>query len=303
MNVRLRASRVAAGAALSSAVLLLASVPASAATVPDWPTSRVPVCQPTTVAPAGSGLAITYDDTTVPTVSGWTYNGSRSRLVLSPGSEQVTLSLGIRQGCSGVGSVTLVARQSLEGGSPITSSFLVEPLTSDVFNGPWGFSQPREGTITGWAEIVAVITGPRYSQFILDEAFGLSSKTDGVSTTPVTGPWSTQRLYVVLASTQSTSQSRTSVAAGGSVTFRTTVRVNGGTTYVAKPGVPVKFQTKVGTGPWTTRATRTTSATGTASYTFRPSRTMLWRWVLAENISTAPYYAASRSAAKTIRVT
>jgi len=51
------------------------------------------------------------------------------------------------------------------------------------------------------------------------------------------------------------------------------------------------------------RAGRRTTSTGRASYTFKPAATQQWRWVLAENITTAPYRAGSISAVKTIKVT
>ena len=70
---------------------------------------------------------------------------------------------------------------------------------------------------------------------------------------------------------------------------------------------------------WCSDATRTTqtcqqllsvfpalaasTSSGRASYTFTPTATQAWRWVHAENITTAPYTAASTSTIKTITVT
>lgn len=304
---RSRRLGVAAAAAVSGlALALLPAASASAATAPDWPTSRVPSgCDSTAVGADPSGFTVSFTDTQAPRVTGWTYNGSKTRAVLPPGTFATSFKVTASQTCSGVGAVTVFGRQSINGGAPSVSPVSLDRLTSNAFNATFGFENPTAtSSITGWLEIPFIVATPRYDSFALDADFGLLSKVDYTGATPyLTGPWSTQRLYLVLATTQATAASKTTVAKGGTVTFATTVKKATPAGYAALSGVSVKLQTKLPGQAWITRATRTTSATGRAAYSFKPAATMAWRWVLAENITTAPYTAASTSTVKTIKVT
>jgi len=303
---RRRTALSAAALAGAAGLALSLAGPAGAVTPVDWPASRVPVgCQPSAISETADGFDLTYVDDAAPTVTGWSYNGQTRRLLITPGPMDVSLTMGVVQGCSGVAGLLPIARASVNGGAPeFISVGSMGLLSGDPFTGTWGFEDTTSGsTETGWIQIPTMLTANRYSEFVLDQDFALVSKTASETTEVVTGPWSTQRLYLVLKTTQTTTQSKTSVARGGSVTFRTTVRKTGASSYVALAGVAVKFQTKLPGGSWVTRATRTTGSGGGASYTFAPGKTQAWRWVLAENITTSPYYAASTSAAKTIRVT
>jgi hypothetical protein len=238
-------------------------------------------------------------------VSGWTFNGSTRRAVLKPGTHTTAFRVTVHQLCGGVGAVAAFARQSLSGG-PVgaLSPIPVTQLTTDSFDATFGLVSSSSTFLTGWVEVPVVLVAPRYDSFVLDQDFALVSKVaySGASTY-LTGPWSTQRLYVELATTQTASASKSTVAKGGTVSFSTTLKAADVGGYVALPGATLKFQTKLPGKPWVTRATKTTTSTGRASYTFKPAATQQWRWVHAENITTAPYSAASTSAVKTIKVT
>lgn len=307
MHRRTRRLGVAAAAASAGlALALLPASPASAVTVPNWPASRVPVgCPITNVTETAGGYNLTYTDSSPVTVTGWTFNGSTSRVVLKPGSNTTLLQITASQQCSGVQGVIPLYRQSINGGPLTTATPLsVDQLSTNAFNAVYGYAGTLTPTTTGYLELPLLATAPRYGAFVLDQDFALVSSvpySGGISY--VTGPWSKQRVYLVLATTQTTTASKTSVPKGGSVTFGTTVKAAGPSTYQAAAGVSVKFQTKLPGKPWVTRATKTTTSTGRASYSFKPSATQQWRWVLAENITTAPYRAGSISAVKTIKVT
>ena len=295
-------SAVSAGLALA----LLPASPASAATAPDWPTSRVPTgCASMTPGPDPSGFALAYTDTRTPTVTGWTYNGSKSRVVLPPGTLRTVFKVTSTQTCSGVAGMAVYVRESINGGAPFVAPSSLTRLSTNAFSAVFGvIDNSASADVTGWVEVPLVLTAPRYESFTLDANFGLLSKVDYTGgSTFLTGSWSTQRVYIVLATTQTTSASRAAVAKGGTVTFATSLKKASPAAYVALPGVAVKFQTKLPGKAWVTRATRTTSATGRATYAFKPGATMAWRWVRAENITTTPFTAASTSAARTIKVT
>ena len=298
-------STAAVGAA--AALALATAAPASAVTVPDWPTSRVPVgCQPTSVVGVGSGFNATYDDTITPTITGWEYGGSTSRFVVPPGTFSTSFKVRATQGCSGVAGLLPIPRVSTNGGpASITSVGSMTALSSNAFSSVWGMTGTSgPTTTTGWIEVPLVGTGPRYSQFVLDENWSLVSKTNYAGgIIYASGAWSKQRVYLVLKTTLAGTATKTSVAKGGSVTFAATLKRNGGAAYVAFPSAAVRFQTKLPGKAWTTRATLTTNSSGRVSYTFKPGATQQWRFVRAENITVTPYTAAVSTVAKTIKVT
>lgn len=299
--------RIGAAAAVAGlALALLPAASASAVAVPDWPTSRVPSgCPISAFAGAGAGYTVTYDDGIAPTIGGWSYNNSTSRVVMKPGANPTVFRVRATQTCGGVLLVVPLIRASINGG-PVSdpAGETIEPFTSNAFTSVFGAAGSATAGTTGWVEVPFFAVAPRYDEFTLDQDFALVSKTDYTgSLVFTTGPWSKQRVYIVLASTQTTSASKSVVTKGGSVTFSTAVKVAGPAAYQAAAGVSVKFQTRLPGKSWVTRATRTTTSTGRASYSFKPSATTSWRWVLAENITTTPYWAGSSSAPKSIRVT
>lgn len=301
-----RRSGAAVAAVVSGlALALLPASSASAVTVPDWPTSRVPVgCPITGVANGAAGPELTYGDGITPTVSGWTANGSRTRVSLKPGSNPFVIRYTAQQLCGGVGGVVGFGRSST-GGAPASPLVAVAgtAATSNAFDSVWANSATLSAPLTGWVEIPIAGTGPRYDSFVLDDNFGLVSKTDAAGGIQyVTGTWSKQRVYITLKTTHTVTATKTSVRRGSPVTFTTTFKAAGASAYVAKAGSVVKFQTKLPGKAWVTRATRTTTSTGRASYTFSPTATQAWRWVHTENITTTPYTAASTSVVKTITV-
>lgn len=307
MNVRrTRRLGVAAAAAAGLALALLPATSASAVTIPDWPASRVPVgCPVTAVAETAGGYELTYSENAPVTITGWTFNGSTRRIVLQPGSTTTTLKITAKQLCSGVLGLLPIFRQSINGG-PLSgpTGVPVTALSSNAFTATYGTTGSATPPTTGYIEMPLVGSAPRYDSFVLDQDFALVSKVAFSGATQYsTGAWSKQRVYLELATRQAATASKSTVAKGGTVTFDTAVSIAGPTKYVPAAGVTVKLQTKLPGQAWATRATRTTSGTGKASYAFKPGATMAWRWVLAENITTAPYWAGSMSAAKTITVT
>ncbi len=295
-----------AAAASGLALALLPAASASAVTVPDWPTSRVPVgCPVTGVADPGTGPQLTYTDGITPVVTGWTANGSTSRISLKPGSNPFVIRVAVKQSCSGVAGAFALGRSST-GGAPVSGlvGLSTTATSTNAFDSVWADTDSVSAPLTGWLEVPLVGTGPRYASFVLDADFGLVSKTNfagGIQY--VTGSWSKQRVYITLKTNHTTTATKTSVRRGSPVTFTTTLKAAGASAYVAKGGSVVTFQTKLPGKPWVTRVTRTTTSSGRASYTFTPTATQAWRWVHAENITTAPYTAASTSTIKTITVT
>ena len=305
MNPR-RSHRFGVASAAAASGLALALLPASSAsavTVPDWPTSRVPVGCPVTSLDAGPEL--TYTDGIAPTVTGWTANGSKTRVSLKPGTNPFVIRMTAKQGCGGVIGVIAFGRSS-SNGSPVSPliSLSSTPATTNAFDGVFSNATTAEAPLTGFVEIPLAGTAPRYDSFVLDGNFGLVSKVDYTGAIKyVTGSWSKQRVYITLKTNHTTTATKTSVRRGSPVTFTTTFKAAGETAYVAKGGSVVTFQTKLPGKPWVTRVTRTTTSSGRASYTFTPTATQAWRWVHAENITTAPYTAPSTSTIKTITVT
>ena len=295
-----------AAAASGLALALLPAASASAVTVPDWPTSRVPVgCPVTGVADPGTGPQLTYTDGITPVVTGWTANGSKSRISLKPGSNPFVMRFAATQGCGGVEGVIGYGRSST-GGGPVSPLVPVPggSTTTSAFDTVWANVDTVSAPLTGWIEIPLAGTAPRYASFVLDDDFALVSKTDfagGIQY--VTGSWSRQRVYITLKTNHTTTATKTSVRRGSPVTFTTTLKAAGASAYVSKGGSVVTFQTKLPGKPWVTRATRTTTSSGRASYTFTPTATQAWRWVHAENITHGAVLARLELGLKSSRVT
>ena len=226
-------------------------------------------------------------------------NNQQSVLTLVPGTTLVTTRITATQSCSGVGSV---ASGLVVGTTRLSDDVPFLRASTDAFRSVWASSNPLTPANAGAYRMPTAIVAPRYASFVLTDVWKLVGKSDFVGTpTIVTGPWSTKVLYVQRATTQVTAASRTSVAKGGKVTFRSTLRKAGTTAYIAAAGASMAFQTKLPGGAWQTRARVSTNASGVATYTFAPPRTMSWRWVHA-GTRTGSFTAPSISAAKTIKV-
>jgi hypothetical protein len=307
MSMHLRLARFPLGLASTLAVLALIPSPASAVTAPDWPASRVPTgpgCAITGYTPytsSASGLnEYTFVDTQLPAVTAWSVNNSRTWIALPPGQTLATFRIVAAETCTGVARVAsgLVVR-----GVRISDDYPFLRATSDAFNGTWSTGVTVGPDDAGDYRLPTVNVVRRYSSVVLTDAWSLVGKTDesGAATT-VTGTWSTQAVYLLRATTQVTSASRSTVKKGGKVTFRTAVRKAATSSYVPAAGISVVLQTRVPGGAWLTRARVTTNSSGAAAYTFAPSRTMQWRWVHAGTRS-GGFTAPSTSVARTIKVT
>lgn len=306
MTKHTRGAVALVGAAGVLASLLAVAAPAGAATAPDWPTSRVPsgsgcaIDVTTPAAVSASGLnEYTYIDTRTPTVTGWSANGRRSSLTLSPGSTLVTFRVTATQRCSGVGSVT---SGLLKGSTRLSDAFPFLRESSDAFDSTWAASVSMRPGDAGAYRIPSVNVSRRYTTFVLTDLFSLVSKVDETApATTVSGPWSTNVLYVRRATTQAPRASASTVTRGKTVIVKTVLRKAEGGSWVPASGSVVLFQTKYPGGRWVTRATRTTSTLGVASWSFKPSTTLSWRWV-HQGTRSGAFTAPSISAVRSLRV-
>lgn len=293
--------------ALGVGASLLAAPPASAVTPPAWETGRVPQGCNTepSIGPTATGFELQINDLSDPRVSGWTVSGSRKRLLLTPNGTRVDIRARAINLCGGLAAVTMTTfyNDAITGPGaliPVTA----ENVTSNVFDGEWSYSYIRPEITTGWFMVPTVTVRARYTLFTLDENLDfLRSAARQATPIEVRGAWSSQRIYLTLKTIQTATASRSTVPRGGRVTFTTTVKRTGATAYVPHAGVGVRFQTRAPGGVWTTRATVATTSTGRASYTFAPSATLQWRFVLPENLTTVPYTAPSTTPARTVTVT
>lgn len=294
----------------ASALTVSLAVPASAVTISDWVTGHVPSgssCSVADVSVSGSDLHVAFTDGTTPTVSGWSINGKTTNQVLVPGLNPVTFGARVKQSCGGVGSgvAIFIKYNALGFGNSFSAVGASTPTSTSPFDQT--FTNPFSGAAVayaGWYQVPAVQVSKRYDSFVLNSTdySSVSSVANTAAATTVTGPWSTQRIYLLLKTTVSTSASKSTVAAGGSVTFRAVLKKAGATTYDPAVGSIVLFQTKTGTGSWVTRATKTASSTGAVAYTFKPSKTMSWRWV-HKGEKTSTFTAPVTSTVKKITVT
>jgi hypothetical protein len=306
MTAQTRGAVVLLCAAGMVASLVSAVAPAGAATAPDWPSSRVPSGTGCTIdgytpsTSSESGLnEYAYTDTQVPTVTGWTANGRRTDVTLPPGTTLVTFRVTARQTCSGVGSVT---SGLLKGSTRLSDAFPFLRDSTDAFASTWAAGVPMRTSDVGAYRIPTVNVTRRYASFVLTDLFSLVSKADeSAPATIVTGSWSTQVLYVRRATTQVSKASASTVSAGRKVTVRTTLRKAEGSTWVASPGSIVLFQTRYPGGKWVTRATRTTNTLGVAVWSFKPTRSVSWRWV-HKGTKSGTFTAPSTSSARSLRV-
>lgn len=293
-------------AAAAVAGLAATALPAQAATAPDWPASRVPTGSGCVIAgytPASSSASglneYTFTDTQTPTVTGWSANGRRTDLVLPPGPTLVTFRITATQTCSGVGSVT---SGLLVGSRRVSDAFPFLRATTDAFASTWASSVSMRPTDAGAYRIPSVNLTRRYSGFVLTDLWALVGKTDDTAApVTVTGPWSTSVLYVRRATTQAPSASASKVARGRTVGVRTVLRKAGSTSWVPAAGAVVVLQTRYPGGRWVTRATRTTTSTGAASWSFKATRTLYWRWVHVGTRS-GTFTAPSTSPVRLLRV-
>ena len=295
---------LAAAGVLAS--LVSAAAPAGAATALDWPASRVPagpgcvIDGYTPSAVSASGLnEHAFTDTQTPTVTGWSANGRRTSLALSPGTTLVTFRVTAAQSCSGVGSVT---SGLVKGATRLSDTFPFLRDSTDAFASRWAASVSMRPSDAGAYRIPTVNVTRRYGSFVLTDLFSLVSKVD--ETAPaiiVTGSWSTNVLYVRRATTQAPRASARKVSRGKTVTVRTILRKAEGSSWVRSAGSVVLLRTKYPGGRWVTRATRTTNKLGVASWSFKPSKSMRWRWV-HKGTKSGTFTAPSVSSARSLRV-
>jgi hypothetical protein len=279
------------------------AVPATAVTLPAWDTDTTPTtsstCTITTLASdVTHGYVRTYADSGLPTVTAVEF-GHGSTYVLAPGTTQIPVRALATETCSGVSDIRIALTRDTSVYLPFTSMAFD---TTDAFHA--SVSEPVALTTT-YAGIYRASFGyvvRRYDTFQLGVDFALVSSTVGSGGTFVSGPWSSKKLYLLLETTLTAAASRASVKKGRSVTFSTVLKKASGASYANAAGEKVLFQTRIGKGKWVTRTTRTTSSTGAASYSFKPTVKMTWRWVHA-NVLTGTYTAASVSAVKSIKVT
>lgn len=299
-----RRSALSAGVLATTAGLVVAmAAPSSAATLADWTTGYVPTaCSADDGGFVGSDLHLNYTDTVPASALGWSINGRTSTVVLVPGGQPISFQARLKQGCGGVGSGQIYLKYATLSSSGITPLPLA-PTTTDASDQTWAYSFTGGIAYAGVYQVPVVIVTKRYDSFVLNTTdFSYVSSVASTANAYIsTGAWSTQKVYLLLKTTVSTSASKTTVAAGGSVTFRATLKKAGDTTYGPAAGSKVAFQTKIGTGSWTTRATVTANSTGAVSYTFKPSKTMSWRWVHLGDKTTA-YTAPVTSTVKKITV-
>lgn len=306
MNNHTRGTVALLAAAGVLASLVSAAAPAGAATAPDWPASRVPTgtgCVIEGYTPAtfsASGLnEYAYTDTKTPTVTGWSANGRRTSLTLSPGSTLVTFRVTATQGCSGVGSVT---SGLLKGSTRLSDAFPFLRDSTDAFASTWAASVSMRPSDAGAYRIPTVNVTRRYASFELTDLFSLVSKADETApATIVTGSWSTHVLYLRRATTQAPSGTASKVTRGKTVTVRTVLRKAEGSSWVRSAGSVVLLQTRYPGGTWVTRATRTTNKLGVASWSFKPSKALSWRWV-HKGTKSGTFTAPSVSSVRSLRV-
>jgi len=263
-------TRLGLGAGLATvtvaASLVVLAVPATAATPPPWDTGTTPTTSPTctisTITSDPTHLYLTGYADTGVPTITDVQLGHGSTYVIGPGTTQVPVRVFGTETCGGVGDLRVA-------------------LTRDT-------------------TVYISVTGMAFET--TDAFHATMVKNVAVTTSYVSGPWSSKKLYLLLKTNLSAAASKTSVKKGRSVTFSTVLTKASGSTYANAAGETVVFQTRIGTKKWVTRATRTTTSAGAASYSFAPTSTMTWRWVHANRL-TGSHTASSVSAVKTIKVT
>jgi hypothetical protein len=295
--------------AVASASFVLSSLPAVALTPvapPSWPSAgRVPfACATTVVSGSSGGVQATFTDTLDPVVSGWTLNGKTTTVIMPPGGTTLAWRIKASQPCSGVtNTASMYLNYSALGfGVNQWTAIPVQSVTSNAFDQTLAYPFFSSVGYAGWYRIAYVETARRYDTFVLDGDFKYVSSASTATSTFATGTWSNQKVYVLLKTTLTGAASKASVAKGGSVTFKATMKKAGTSAYIAANGSKVLFQTRTGTGAWKTRATLTTNASGVASYTYKPAATSTWRFVHAGEKSTL-FTAPITSTTKSIKVT
>lgn len=267
--------------ALVTAVATLAlAVPAEAVTPPDWPSAghrpQGPNCEMTGSLATPPNYDMRWADTATATVDDVFLNGGDT-LVLPPAGGTLTYTARVIERCGGVKQVLALPIKN-EGAYTV---HLMEPVTTNVFDGLWRFSRPATIADVGVYRMGEMNTVRRYDTFITNSDFTLVSKVASGSDKYVTGPWSTKKLYVLRATTLSNALSASKVKKGKTVKATATLKMASATGYVAAPGAKVLVQTKVGSRKWVTNATLTTNASGVASYSFVLSATTSVRFVHA----------------------
>jgi hypothetical protein len=300
-----RTRRLAASSIAVSAVSMVAfASTASAATPPPWDGSTTPTSSSTCVMPGSPTsdpthlFVSTYTDSGLPTITDVQF-GHASTYVLAPGATNVPLHVLATETCSGVGDVRIALTKSPSTFLPFTSMTFD---TTDAFHASVTQVAPLTTTYAGVYHAAFGLVTRRYDSFQIGIDGAYVTSSPGTGGTYVSGPWSTKKLYLLLKTTLTAAATKASVKKGVKVTFSTVLKKASGSTYTNASGEAVLFQTRIGKGKWVTRATRTTTAAGAASYAFAPTTTMTWRWVHANRL-TGTFTAAGLSVVKTIKVT
>jgi hypothetical protein len=239
----------------------------------------------------------TYTDSGLPTITDVQF-GHASTYVLVPGTTQVPVRALATETCGGIGFVRVGLTRGTTDFVPLIAMTFD---TTDAFHASLTQVVPLTTASAGRYLPSFGLVQRRYDSFQIGTDGVYVTSTPGSSQTYVSGPWSSKKLYLLLKTTLTAAASKSSVKKGRSVTFSTVLKKASGGTYANAAGEAVLFQTRIGKGKWVTRATRTTSSTGTASYSFKPTVKMTWRWVHVNRLS-GTYTAASVSVVKTIKV-
>ncbi len=305
--MHLRHRRRALGiVAVTAASFALSTLPASAVAPPAWPSAgRIPSgCTLTGIASGANpgDVNAIYTDGLTPTVTKWDINGSTSTVIMPVGGATLKVNVYASEPCSGVGGISPIVSLRLLAG-PVATGLSAVPNSTDAFNAKHTATLlSLNTTYAGRWQVPFALAVHRYDSMVLDQDFKLVSSTPGTGAGYQSGAWSKQAVYVLLKTTATSTASKTSVAKGGSVIFKATLKKAGETAYVAAAGAKVLFQTKSPGDTWVTRSTLTATSGGLVSTTFKPARTMLWRFVHAGDKSVA-YTAPVTTVAKTIKVT
>jgi hypothetical protein len=267
--------------ALVTAVSTLAlALPAEAVTPPDWPTSghlpQGPNCEMTGSITTPPNYDMRWADTSVVSIEDVRLNGGTT-LVLPPAGGTMTWTARAIARCGGVRYVIALPIKN-EGDY---SAYLMEPATTNVFDGVWKYSKAVTIADIGVYRMGEMNTVRRYDSFITRSDLTLISKVDNSDDKYVAGPWSLTKMYVLRATTLSNALSAAKVKKGKTVKATATLKMAAATGYVPAAGAKVSVQTKVGSRKWVTNATLTASSSGVVTYSFVLSATTSVRFVHA----------------------
>jgi hypothetical protein len=301
-RARRRSSALATTLLVTGALAVPLASPAQALTVPEWQTGHVPTgvgCSPVALS-SGPPATITYSDTGQPTPVGWTLNGATDYAVLVPGTQTITFAPHLVESCTGVLRASMIVTfRNLKDGARYFVSTATTPLTTNPFDQRMAWQIPGGPEYAGEYRMPSINGLRRYDSITLASAgYAYFSSSPATPSSPyVTGPWSSQRTYLLLKTTVAASASAATVKKGKKLTVRATLKKADATSYVAAAGSRIALQTRIGKKAWVTRTVLTVPASGTVSYSFAPKKTSTWRWVHTgerSSLFTAPVTSAAK---------